>query len=154
MRSAAATDYSIYLDTLIRTEVVPALQALGATVTYVPLMDYVDASGNLVTGALNANLGTIAALHGLTVDELSGNLLQYQNLLFFDQVHPNAQANALLGAYIYAQLTGTPWIETLPLTGADVDYRLVSNIAAAGEVDKRDRVAGGGHHVYDSKCSA
>jgi len=135
LRSAAATDYSIYLDTLIRTEVVPALQALGATVTYVPLMDYVDASGNLVTGALNANLGTIAALHGLTVDELSGNLLQYQNLLFFDQVHPNAQANALLGAYIYAQLTDSPWIETLPLTGADVDYRLVSNITAPGEVD-------------------
>jgi phospholipase/lecithinase/hemolysin len=135
LRSAAATKYSIYLDTLIRTEVVPALQALGAVVTYVPLMDYVDASGNLVTGALNANLGTIAALHGLTVDELSGNLLQYQNLLFFDQVHPNAQANALLGAYMYAQLTGTPWIETLPLTGADVDYRLVSNISAAGEVD-------------------
>ncbi len=136
LRSQAATEYSFYLDTLIRTEVVPALQALGATVTYVPLMDYLDASGSVVTGALTANLGTIAALHGLTVDELSGNLLQYQNLLFFDQVHPNAQANALLGAYMYALLTDTPWIETLPLTGADVDYRLISNIAAPGEVDK------------------
>ena len=47
MRSAAATDYSIYLDTLIRSQVVPALQAMGATITYVPLMDYVDASGIL-----------------------------------------------------------------------------------------------------------
>ena len=135
LRSAAATEYSIYLDTLIRTEVVPALQALGATVTYVPLMDYTDASGNLVTGALSANLGTIAALHGLTADELSDNLLAHQDLLFFDQIHPNAQANALLGAYMYAQLTGASWIETLPLTAADVDYRTTATIAAPGEVD-------------------
>lgn len=135
-RSAAATEYSQYLDTLIRTEVVPALEALGAVVTYVPLMDYQDAAGNIVTGALNANLPTIAALHGLTTDDLSENLLQYQDLLFFDEVHPNAQANALLGAYMYAQLTGTPWIETLPLTGADVDYSTTASIAVAGEVDK------------------
>jgi len=136
MRSAAATDYSIYLDTLIRTEVVPALQAMGANVTYVLLMDYQDASGNLVTGALSANLPTIAALHGLTTEELSQNLLQYQDLVFFDEVHPNAQANALLGAYMWALVTGTPWIETLPLTGADVDYRMSGTIAVSGEVDQ------------------
>ncbi len=135
-RSEAATAYSIYLDTLIRTEVVPALQALGATVTYVPLMDYKDASGAIVTGAINANLATIAALNGLTLQELSQNLLQHQQLLFFDEVHPNAQANALLGAYMYARLSGTPWIETLPLTSADVDYRMNATIAAVGEVDK------------------
>jgi phospholipase/lecithinase/hemolysin len=135
LRSAAATDYSIYLDTLIRTEVVPALEALGANVTYVPLMDYVDEFGNAVTGALSANLPTIAALHGLTTEELSQNLLQYQDLLFFDEVHPNAQANALLGAYMHALITGTPWIETLPLTGADVDYRMTGTIAVKGEVD-------------------
>ena len=135
-RSAAATQYSQYLDTLIRTEVVPALQAMGATVTYVPLMNYVDASGHTVTGALAANLPTIAALHGLTTQELTQNLLQHQDLLFFDDVHPNAQAHALLGAYINSQLTGAPWIETLPLTGADVDYRLNGTIAIAGEVDK------------------
>src|SRR5918993_672480 len=135
VRSAAATDYSQYLDTLIRTEVVPALEAMGADVTYVPLMDYVDANGNLVTGALNANLPTIAALHGLTTEELSNNLLQYRDLIFVDEIHPNAQANALLGAYINAQLTGAPWIETLPLTAAEVDYRSIANIAIAGEVD-------------------
>ena len=77
-RSAAATEFSIYLDTLIRTDVVPALEAMGATVTYVPLMDYVDANGSLVTGALSANLPTIAALHGLTTEELTGNLLEHQ----------------------------------------------------------------------------
>lgn len=134
-RADAATDFSAYLDTLIRTEVVPALQALGATVTYVPLMDYVDASGNLVTGALNANLGTIAALNGLTADQLSNNLLQHQDLIFFDQLHPNAQAHALLGAYMHSKVTGAAWIETLPLTSAEVDYRMTASISVAGEVD-------------------
>ena len=135
-RSQAATEYSLYLDLLIRTEVIPGLQAQGATITYVPLMDYVDTSGQLVTGALNANIGTIAALHGLTQSELENNLLAHQDLLFFDEVHPNAQANALLAAYMHAQLSGTPWIERLPLTGADVDYRMTGSIAAVGEVDK------------------
>jgi phospholipase/lecithinase/hemolysin len=136
MRSAAATDYSIYLDTLIRTQVVPALQAMGATITYVPLMDYVDASGNLVAGALSANLPTIAALHGLTTEELSNNLLTYKDLVFYDHVHPNAQANALLGAYMQSIIAGTPWVETLPLMGANVDYSATATIGAPGEVDR------------------
>ena len=135
-RSAAATDYSIYLDTLIRTQVVPALQALGASVTYVPLMDYQDSAGNVVAGTLSKILPEIAALHGLTTAELAGNLLGHRDLIFFDDVHPTAQAHALVGAYSYALLTGTPWIETLPLTGADVDYRSIASIAAVGEVDK------------------
>jgi phospholipase/lecithinase/hemolysin len=136
MRSAAATDYSIYLDTLIRTQVVPALQAMGATITYVPLMDYVDANGNLVLGALSANLPTIAALHGLTTEELSNNLLTYKDLVFYDQVHPNAQANALLGAYMQSIVAGTPWVETLPLMGAKVDYSVTATIDAPSEVDR------------------
>lgn len=136
LRSAAATDYSIYLDTLIRTQVVPALQALGATITYVPLMDYVDANGNLVLGALNANLPTIAALHGLTTEELSNNLLTYKDLIFHDHVHPNAQANALLGAYMQSIITGTSWVETLPLMGANVDYSATATIGAPHEVDR------------------
>jgi phospholipase/lecithinase/hemolysin len=136
MRSAAATDYSIFLDTLIRNQVVPALQALGANVTYVPLMDYVDGDGNLVEGALTANLPTIAALHGLTTEELSNNLLQHKELVFFDHVHPNGQANALLGAFMQARIAGTPWIETLPLTSAEVDYKTTASITVAGEVDQ------------------
>lgn len=136
VRSAAATDYSIYLDTLIRTEVVPALQALGANVIYVPVMDYQDSSGNLVTGALNAVLPTIAALHGLTTEELLQNWLQLQGLIFFDEVHPNAQTNALVAAYMWAMISGTPWVETLPLSGADIDYRVMGTIAAPGEVDQ------------------
>jgi phospholipase/lecithinase/hemolysin len=136
MRSDAATDYSIYLDALIRAEVVPALQALGANVTYVPVMDYVDAGGQLVTGAFSAILPTIAALHGLTTEELSNNLLQYKELVFFDHVHPNAQAHALVGSYMQAMIAGTPWIETLPLTSAEVDYSLTASITVAGEVDQ------------------
>ena len=136
MRSAAATDYSIYLDNLIRTQVVPALQAQGATVTYVPLMDYVDANGNLVVGALSANLPTIAALHGLTTEELSNNLLTYKDLIFYDHVHPNAQAHALLGAYMQSMIAGTPWVEKLPLLGANVDYSATATIGAPREIDR------------------
>jgi Ca2+-binding RTX toxin-like protein len=135
-RSAAATEYSVYLDTLIRTQIVPALQAMGASVTYVPLMDYHDSAGDLVEGTLSKILPEIAALNGLTAAELTGNLLAHRDLIFFDEVHPTAQAHALVGAYSYALLTGTPWIETLPLTGADVDYRSVASIGAVGEVDK------------------
>ena len=135
MRSAAATDYSIYLDTLIRTQVVPALQAQGATVTYVPLMDYVDANGHLVAGALSANLPTIAALHGLTTKELSNNLLTYKDLVFYDHVHPNAQAHALLGAYMQSMIAGTPWVEKLPMMGANVDYSATATIGAPHEID-------------------
>jgi len=143
MRSSAATDYSIYLDTLIRTQVVPALQQLlvsrgidPSKITYVPIMDYVDTAGTQVTGALSANLPMIAALHGLTTDQLLGNWLEYKDLIFFDQVHPNAQAHALLGAYMQAQLSHTPWIETLPLMGANIDYRATGTIGATGEVDR------------------
>jgi len=135
-RSAAATQYSQYLDYLIRTEVVPALIAEGASVTYVPLMDYVDPNGTHVTGALEALLPEIAALHGLTTDELSQNMLEYQKLVFFDQVHPNAQANALLAAYMYAKVNDTPWVEKLPLAGSHLNYSLDGVISTSGEVDK------------------
>lgn len=137
MRADAATDYSIYLDTLIRTVVVPQLQALGANVTYVPVMSYVDSHGTPVVGGLDAIIPEIAALHGLTTEQLTGNLLLYQNLVFFDDIHPNAQAHALVGSYMYSQLTGTPWVETMPLAGSDVDYKLTATIGAAGEVDSQ-----------------
>ena len=135
MRSDAATDYSIYLDQLIRDQVVPALQRMGANVTYIPLMDY-SAGGTQVTGALSANLPTLAYLNGLSTAELSDNLLQYKDIVFFDHVHPNAQAHALLASYMQSQITGTPWVEIMPLLGADVDYRTSATIGAAGEVDK------------------
>jgi len=124
-RSAAATDYSKYLDNLIRTEVVPALRAAGATVTYVPMME-----------GLQAIMPTLEALHGLAPGTLTTDLLSHRNLVFFDDVHPNAQVHALFGSYAQAILAGTQWIETLPLVAADVDYRLTGSIGASGEVDK------------------
>jgi hypothetical protein len=135
--SAAATDYSAYLDNLIRTEVVPALQAAGANVTYVPIMGpaYTDSSGRVIQPGFDAVLPEIAALHGLTPDQLESNLLQYHSLVFFDDIHPNAQVHALIGSYMYSVLTGAPWIETMPLAGADVDFRMSATIGAAGEVD-------------------
>ena len=135
-RAAAATDYSRYLDTLIRTDVVPQLKALGATVTFVPLMDYTDATGRVVTGALNAILPQLGATNGLTVADLTQDLLQNQDVVFFDQIHPNAQAHALVASLANAQLTGQPWVETSLLLGADVDYRAAGSIGMAGEVDK------------------
>jgi phospholipase/lecithinase/hemolysin len=135
MRSDAATDYSIYLDGLFRAQVVPALKAMGANVTYVPVMNYQDPSGNIITGALNANLPTLAALNGMTTDELTQNWLANKDIVFFDHVHPNAQAHALLASYMQAMISGTAWVETMPLTETAVDYRAAGSIGAAGEVD-------------------
>lgn len=134
MRADAATLYSQYLDMLIRTEVVPALEAAGATVTYVPLMDYSDGAA-MVTGGLNAVLPTLEALHGLAPGTLFNDLLAHRELVFFDDIHPTGQVHALFGSYAQALLTGSAWIETLPLTAAEVDYRAVANLAVAGEVD-------------------
>jgi phospholipase/lecithinase/hemolysin len=134
-RSVAATQYSQYLDNLYRTKVIPALQSQGVNVTYVPLMDYVDGSG-FHTGALSAIMPELAALNGIAPVELSQHLLDHQDLIFFDQVHPNAQTHALVTAYANSLLPGGSWVETAPLLGADVDYRAIGSIAAAGEVDK------------------
>ena len=125
LRSDTATAYSQYLDLLIRTEVVPALRAEGATVTYVSM-----------TEGLTAVLPTIEALNGLAPGTLTTDLLAHRDLVFFDDIHPNAQVQALFGSYAQALLTNTPWIETLPLGATDVDYALTASIAAVGEVDK------------------
>ena len=135
-RSAAATEYSQYLDFLIRTEVVPALIQQGAKVTYIPLMDYVDPNGTHVTGALDAVLPELAALHGLTTAELTNNLLKYQSLVFFDQIHPNGQVQALVGSYMYSIVNGTPWVERLPLAKAKINYSVSGVIERTGSVDK------------------
>ena len=132
-RADAATLYSQYLDNLIRTDVVPALRAMGATVTYVPMMDY-QSGGTTVTGGLNAILPTLEALHDLAPGTLTTDLLANRSKVFFDDIHPNAQVHALFGSYAQALLTGTQWVETLPM-GAP-GYVLSGNIGAAGEVDK------------------
>jgi phospholipase/lecithinase/hemolysin len=146
-RSAAATRYSEYLDNLIQTQVVPALiDALVARgvpradaekmINYVQIMDHHDALGNVSSeGALSQVLPMLEALHGLRAGELSANWFAHQDTIFFDRIHPNAQVHALIGAYMQADLTGAPWIENLPLLGADVDFASVATIGAAGEID-------------------
>ena len=124
-RADAATQYSLYLDNLVRTEVVPELKAMGATVTYVSMTD-----------GLDAIMPTLEALHALAPGTLTTDLLANRGKVFFDDIHPTAQVHALFGSYAQAILAGTSWIETLPLAAADVDYRLTGGIAAAGEVDK------------------
>ena len=136
IRSQAGTQYAQYLDNLIRTQVLPALQGQGLNVTYVPLMDYTAQNGARVSGALSAILPELAALNGLTPTDLAQHLLDHQSLVFFDQIHPDAQAHALMTGFANAQLTGQPWIETAPLLAADVDYRSTGSIGVAGEVDK------------------
>jgi phospholipase/lecithinase/hemolysin len=133
-RSRAATQYAQYLDSLIRADV-QTLRAQGLNVTYVPLMDY-SSNGVQVSGAFSAILPEIAALNGLTAAELQNNLLTHRSMVFFDQVHPNAQTQALVAAYANAQLTGQSWVETTTLLGADVDYRATGSIGVVGEVDK------------------
>lgn len=131
MRSDTATAYSQYLDNLIETQVVPALKAMGATVTYVSMMD-----------GLDAILPTIEALHDLAPGTLTTETADHhqqlvnRELVFFDDIHPNAQVQALFGAYAQAILTNTPWIEILPVADAEVDYALTASIANVGEVDK------------------
>ena len=130
-RAAAATKYAAHLDALIRDEVIPGLEALGATVTYVPL-----ASTDDETGALEAILPTIAETYGIALEDLRANLLDYQETIFFDLVHPNAQVHALVGSLIHATLEGEAWVETAPLTGEAVDFSQAGSIETAGEVDR------------------
>jgi len=134
-RADAATNYAQYLDALVRTDVVPALEAMGGRVTYVPLMDYVDENGVLVTGALNAILPTLAALHGISQQELRDNLLQHQDIVFFDQIHPTGQVHALVTSYALSLVNGTPWVETLPMSGDEINFSFSATIGAAGETD-------------------
>lgn len=136
-RSEIATRYSIYLDTLIREEVIPALREMGAQVTYVPLVDVPGTDGEIAEqGALQKVLPTIAALHGLTLTELEDNLLAHQELIFFDLVHPNAQVHALVGAQILAQLDGVEAVEILPLDASQADFAQSGDISQAGELDE------------------
>lgn len=135
-RADAASEYSAYLDTLIRTEVVPALETAGVRVVYVPLSNVTDGTGAVIEdGALDLVLPTLEALYGLAPGELTTNLLAHQDIVFFDEVHPTAQVHALVGSYIYSEINGTPWIETMPLTAAEIAFSAAGTIATSGEAD-------------------
>ena len=131
-----ASEYSAYLDELIRTEVIPQLEAMGVTVDYIPLANVTDPDGNVIEqGALEAILPTIAALNGLTVEAMKADWLEYADLVFFDSVHPNAQVHALVGSYIHAQLEGSEWVEVMPMLEAELYEAFTGTISEAGETD-------------------
>lgn len=129
-RSQAATDYSAYLDNLLRTVVVRGLEDLGANVIYVPIADF-----GPTPGALSLILPTLAALHDLTIEDLTDDLLAHADVVFFDNVHPTGQVHALVGSYMMSLINGTPWIEILPMADAVVDFRAAGSIVLPGEVD-------------------
>lgn len=117
-----ATQYSQQLDSLIQQQLT-ALRTKyansGVTITYVSL-----------DGAGDAHLVSLAQLYGVTVDYL----LAHKGMLFFDQIHPNAQVHALLAASIVDSINGTSAGETLAVTAPD--YTRASTIGLSGEVDR------------------
>ena len=135
-RADRASEYSAYFDFLVRTEVIPQLEALGVTVHYTPLFDITDANGNVVEeGALDLILPTIAALNGITVEQIEADPLAYADLIYFDPIHPTAQVHALVASYMHARMEGTEWIEIMPLDESALLRSFTGVIDFAGETD-------------------
>ena len=118
-RSQTATQYSAMLDTMMQAQIA-LLQGAngGAIITYVSL-----------TAATMESLASLGALYGRTIDPLKD-----QELLFVDEIHPNAQAHALLAGAIFDTMNDVTDNNMLPLT-APV-YSTAGSIAVKGEVDK------------------
>ena len=135
-RAELASEYSAYFDFLVRTEVIPQLEALGVTVHYTPLLDITDANGNVIEeGALSLVLPTIAALNGITVEQIEADPLAYADLIYFDPIHPTAQVHALVGSYMHARMEGTEWIEIMPMDESALLRSFTGVIDFAGETD-------------------
>lgn len=121
VRSNTATEYSALLDTMLQAQIDQLRSQYPAVdITYVSLVDATD-----------QNIASLEALYGRTIDPLAD-----QDLLFFDQIHPNAQSHALLASSIIDTMNGIAHStnERLPLTTAD--YRLNGSIAVTREVDQ------------------
>ena len=118
-RSQTATQYSGLLDGMLQQQI-GLLRAAhpGATITYVSLTD-----------ATEENLAALEVLYGRPIDPLAD-----QQLLFVDQIHPNAQVHTLLAAAIFDTLNKVTGNNVLPLTAPD--YSAGGTIAVKGEVDK------------------
>ncbi|MET0373372.1 MAG: SGNH/GDSL hydrolase family protein [Rhizorhabdus sp.] len=115
-RRAAATEYSTMLDTMIRAQL-NKLPINGVDFKYISL----TAATQDIIGDL-----TTAGLYDSTIPlSRSG--------LFFDAVHPTAQAHGLLAASLLDTIGGTLAGDVAPLTNADLALR--GTISIAGEVD-------------------
>ncbi|MBA2771998.1 MAG: hypothetical protein H0U34_08315, partial [Sphingomonas sp.] len=118
-RSRQATLYSQQLDAMIQ-QALSELQAAHPTAN----IHYVS-----LTEATEANLARLEALFGRPLD-----LTADGELLFFDQIHPTAQAHALLAGSILDSLSGAGNNDRLPLTAPD--YSKAGTIGVVGETDK------------------
>jgi Ca2+-binding RTX toxin-like protein len=118
-RSQTATQYSAMLDGMLQQQIALLRTAFPtATITYVSLTDATD-----------ENLAALEALYGHPIDPLV-----HQELLFVDQIHPNAQVHALLAAAIFDEMNNLTNNNVLPLTAPD--YSAAGTIAVKGEIDK------------------
>jgi Ca2+-binding RTX toxin-like protein len=119
IRSQTASEYSAMLDSLMQQQIALLSAAYpSADITYVSLTEATDES-----------LAALEALYGRPIDPLAD-----QDLLFFDQIHPNAQSHALLAAGIIDTLNGVTDNIRLPLSAPD--YSAAGLIGIKGEVDK------------------
>lgn len=118
-RSQQATLYAQQLDAMIQ-QALAELQAAhpAANIHHVSL-----------TEATDENLARLEALFGRTIDVTADG-----ELLFFDQIHPTAQAHALLAGSILDSLSGAGSNDRLPLTAPD--YSKSGSIVVAGETDR------------------
>jgi phospholipase/lecithinase/hemolysin len=118
-RSQTATQYSALLDGMLQQQVALLRAAHpGATITYVSLTD-----------ATEENLAFLETLYSRPIDPLAD-----QDMLFVDEIHPNAQVHALLAAAIFDTINKTTGNNLLPLTAPD--YSAGGTVAVKGEVDK------------------
>ncbi|HEX8256503.1 MAG TPA: SGNH/GDSL hydrolase family protein [Allosphingosinicella sp.] len=119
-RRAAATEYSAILDGMIQDYLGQLrVQYPAATIHYVSLTD--------ATTKIVDNLDRIFA-----PEDLAG-LHNPSDVLFFDFVHPTAQAHTLLASAVLDSMSGAPAGERYALTAPD--YRVAGNIGQVGEVD-------------------
>ena len=140
VRAEAATEYSAFLNQLIEGQLVGLLEKAGANVTFVNLssFDATDSANYPITpteGVLELVFPTLEGLNDLPPGTIESDILQYQDLIFFDDVHPTAQVHALVASYIHSELTGDPYIEIMPMDAADVVFAQAGTISAVGEVD-------------------
>jgi Ca2+-binding RTX toxin-like protein len=121
VRSNTATQYSALLDTMLQTQIEQLRSKYPtADITYVSLTDATD-----------QNIASLEALYGRSIDPLAD-----QDLLFFDQIHPNAQSHALLASSILDTMNGVAHASNERLPMAAVDYRANGSIGVAKEVDQ------------------
>jgi hypothetical protein len=95
-----------------------------------------------MTAATDENLAYLEALFGRSIDVTADG-----ELLFFDQIHPNAQAHALLAASFLDTLEDAGANDALPLTAPD--YSQGGRISTVGETDRVVSLVAGVTYTVD-----